>query len=178
MDGLHCLYCGKLKKLDQFYKITKKQTFDGCKDCYVERLPGKKLPVSGSILSVVFGLTTRKPQTEHSIQRMMLARIKYKNPKTDVQLTDVYCPEFCPYLGIKLDYRTTAQGREKRLPALASVDRIDSSKGYVKGNIQIISWAANFLKKDATIEEMVNFAVGVLKHHRPELLKQKNPRIG
>jgi len=45
-------------------------------------------------------------------------------------------PEVCPVFGIKLNYKG-AQGFMNDSP---SIDRIDSSKGYVKGNIQIISW--------------------------------------
>ena len=38
--------------------------------------------------------------------------------------------------------------------AAASIDRKDSSKGYVKGNVAIISRRANLLKNNATIAEL------------------------
>jgi len=38
--------------------------------------------------------------------------------------------------------------------AAPSIDRVDNSKGYVPGNVRIISWRANRLKNDATVEEM------------------------
>lgn len=39
----------------------------------------------------------------------------------------------------------------------ASPDRIDSSKGYVRGNVQLICRALNLAKNDATNEQLVAF---------------------
>ena len=59
--------------------------------------------------------------------------------------------EFCPVLGLKLVY---GGGRGKQMPDSASLDRVVGTLGYVKGNVRIISWRANELKKDATLEEL------------------------
>jgi hypothetical protein len=35
-----------------------------------------------------------------------------------------------------------------------TLDRIDSTKGYIKENIQVISFKANRLKNNATVDEL------------------------
>jgi hypothetical protein len=57
----------------------------------------------------------------------------------------------CPLLGIELSYKKFVGNTPGEY---ATLDRIDSSKGYELGNIQIISFRANTLKGDATIEEI------------------------
>jgi myo-inositol catabolism protein IolC len=40
---------------------------------------------------------------------------------------------------------------------MASLDRVDSTKGYIVGNIQFISAAANMAKNNMTHEQMIEF---------------------
>jgi hypothetical protein len=57
----------------------------------------------------------------------------------------------CPLLEIELSYEEFVGNVPQNY---ATLDRIDSSKGYEKNNVQIISFKANTIKGDATIEEM------------------------
>ena len=43
-------------------------------------------------------------------------------------------------------------------PRSCSIDRIDSSKGYVKGNIQLVWWAINHMKAHLTNDEFRMYA--------------------
>jgi hypothetical protein len=46
---------------------------------------------------------------------------------------------------------STARGRSKNHSP--SLDRKNSSEGYVPGNVWVISWRANDLKRDGTLAE-------------------------
>ena len=74
----------------------------------------------------------------------------------NLEIQDIRIPEFCPLLGLRLD-----SAAPPRAPNLPSLDRIDSSKGYVRGNVHVISWRANVLKRDATIDEIRLLAAGM-----------------
>lgn len=71
----------------------------------------------------------------------------------DLDISDIVIPEYCPALGIKLSFES---GRLN--PNRATIDRMDNSKGYVKGNVAIISWRANMLKRDASPDEVEKIA--------------------
>ncbi len=74
----------------------------------------------------------------------------------NIDATDIIVPERCPLLNIRL---VPLGG--KRTDATPSLDRIKASKGYVKGNVWVISWRANRLKSDATLEELEALAAGL-----------------
>ena len=71
-----------------------------------------------------------------------------------VDLVDIEQPEFCPILGIKLNYGWGGKTGHLRDPAKATIDRVVPELGYVPGNVFIISWRANKLKSDMTFEEL------------------------
>jgi hypothetical protein len=86
------------------------------------------------------------------------AKLLYKNIKSrckrtgkefSIDLEDIIIPEKCPVFGFEL------KREDKQTWMCApSVDRIDSSKGYIKGNVTVVSRRANILKRDATVEEL------------------------
>lgn len=63
---------------------------------------------------------------------------------------DLTVPTYCPILGLKLE---DTRGK-RRTDNTWSVDRIIPELGYVKGNVVVVSWRANRLKNDATLEEL------------------------
>ena len=60
---------------------------------------------------------------------------------------DSLLSESCPVLGLKYEIKHNS-------PNSASVDRINNNKGYIIGNVAIISRRANTLKKDADLAEL------------------------
>lgn len=78
------------------------------------------------------------------------SRAKKRGLPFDITYEDVVVPEFCPILGIPLKEK----GRPGWSDNSPSLDRIIPEKGYVKGNVRVISNRANRIKIDATIEEL------------------------
>jgi hypothetical protein len=63
-------------------------------------------------------------------------------------------PSHCPVFGIALEWSSYRENGNGALPNSPSLDRIDPSKGYVKGNVWIISHRANTIKNDASHDEL------------------------
>lgn len=80
------------------------------------------------------------------------SRAKRRNIPFDLEISDLIIPTHCPLLGVKLEIGI--KGNYFNSP---SVDRINNTMGYVKGNVAIISCKANSMKNSATKEEMETF---------------------
>jgi hypothetical protein len=72
----------------------------------------------------------------------------------NLELNDIVIPEFCPVFPTLRLERGIGRGRGIPLDGCPTLDKIDNAKGYVKGNVWVISWRANFLKSNSTLEEM------------------------
>jgi hypothetical protein len=68
----------------------------------------------------------------------------------------------CPYLGVQME-----RGVSNACRTSPTLDRIDPAKGYVEGNVQVISQMANAMKQDATPAQLVAFARAVLQQAAP-----------
>lgn len=76
------------------------------------------------------------------------ARAAKKHLEFSISLSDIIIPEYCPVFDIKLQ-----QGTGVASDNSPTLDRIDSTKGYTKDNIHVISKRANTIKNAGTPEE-------------------------
>lgn len=67
----------------------------------------------------------------------------------------------CPYTGWKLENLPSSGSRSELHPARASLDRIDSSRGYTPDNIQFVAYMANCAKNEFPEEKLFEFCQAV-----------------
>ena len=100
---------------------------------------------------------------EDNHEKAMLSRAKQRSKNKgyefNLEFTDIIIPTICPALGIEI----TRNKKDSNKDNSPSLDRIDNAKGYIKGNVMIISNKANMMKNSATKEELIKFAQWVFK---------------
>jgi hypothetical protein len=140
-----CKVCGEHKPQTDFYKITPpkraKQDILGngrisrCRSCEIDKYVN----------------------LDAKTKMLYAARARAKKLGVECTITkdDIFIPDVCPVLGTSLVARAGG-GRPTtdQIPNSPSLDRIVNHKGYVPGNVAVISFRANLLKRDATIEEL------------------------
>jgi|ERR1700719_3251206 len=74
-------------------------------------------------------------------------------------------PKRCPvFPWIQIEHRVGEDIRD----GSPSLDRVDNTIGYVKGNVRIISYRANQLKSDATDQELAALGNDATKRNKAE----------
>lgn len=178
METKVCIICNKEKSLDDFYACAKSKDKRGsyCKLCANEY--GRQRIANSPEAREKKKKYNQEHQEETRVQRRGYreehreelrdyGRSYYKNypikpliyearkraKKLGLECTitenDIEIPEFCPVLGIPIVPYDTENNRD----SCPSLDRINPALGYVPGNVAVMSYRANRLKNDGSIEE-------------------------
>lgn len=103
----------------------------------------------------------RKKKTNPIHFMLYAAKVRARKHKLkfDLKEKDLVMPTHCSYLGIPIRV-SRGLGPSPNSPSL---DRVDVSKGYVPGNVEIISSRANSYKNNLSLSEMELMAKAFLK---------------
>lgn len=171
------LICGSCNKEFQYYKGEyNRQTKKGRTVFYCSNICSGKRPDNVNRLKIVGRkfkggenkLVTEKDFVVSSMNeflRRIRNRIKSKPEKVgDSNLTLEHLIEvwnkqkgLCAYTGVQLTLPSYKNYRSVNYNHKASLDRIDSSKAYIIGNVQFVSYTMNNLKSNMTDEDLQEF---------------------
>lgn len=103
----------------------------------------------------------------------MLTGVRSRAAKRGIQFSitaaDIQVPAECPCCTRPLQMRS-GPAKQGPLPGSPSIDRIEGALGYVPGNVIVICWRCNELKRNATADELrtvLNWMESI--HHKPAL---------
>lgn len=172
----NCTICKSLKEEKEFYKdkSTKDLLTRACKECITayrkENAERQRLYMRNKRLSEDINLYKRRLYLRMDPRKRMFNqaknRAKRRNIPFSIELDDIIIPDKCPLLEISF-----IPGTFNNYEHTYSLDRIDSTKGYVKGNIKVISKLANSMKNSASKEELLIFAKNIVKYFDDDIVQ-------
>ena len=151
-----CKNCGEIKLLKAiFWSKQRKKYRTICKKC--ENLRNKTRPGYARKLKKAYRLRRflKKNDPKKRWVQDAYSNLKHRarESKQKMTLTKEWlyenAPHRCPIFDTPLDYMA---GRN--IGIRASVDRIIPNKGYTPENCQVVSFRANSIKSDATVQEL------------------------
>jgi hypothetical protein len=105
----------------------------------------------------IYGTRYQKKYPQRYMLKSARTRAKKKDIEFNITEEDIIIPTYCPILGIKLR-DSLGKGTPGGVDSSPSLDRINPNKGYIVGNVQVLSHKANMMKSNATAEELHAFA--------------------
>lgn len=94
--------------------------------------------------------------SEQVLFRLAKHRAKILDVPFDLTVEDIVIPNSCPCLGIIL-----VRGVKRTHDASPTLDRLDPLGGYTRGNVWVISFRANAIKRNASPQELTDIALAV-----------------
>jgi hypothetical protein len=95
-----------------------------------------------------------KVTLEYTMWSHSRAVAKKNNLPHNLELSDIVIPMHCPVFGFEL----CRENKVKPQYNSPSLDKLIPSLGYVKRNVRVISFKANWLKQNSSLEELKKIA--------------------
>lgn len=162
-----CCSCKKFKDSNAYENRSdnKSKLRSQCKECrnleskYYHRTVRLRMTKEQALKDIDKGLIYKADpliSLKKYILRLTKSSARNRNKEHSLTIDDIILPKKCPILNKEFilgDFKYTY-----------SVDRIDNNKGYIQGNIRIISNLANSMKRNATNEELLTFSKNIKKY--------------
>lgn len=146
----------RIKQYAQQWKIDATAIAKAKKEAFIDKQNTAKW---GSRWQDVGWLKSEVYRSMREKYRLKKANANRSGKEFTITFGELDFPTHCPILGIEIDY--FSEGRQENSP---SFDRFDPSKGYVSGNVAVVSWRANRIKNDGTADEHQKIADWMSKH--------------
>lgn len=104
-----------------------------------------------------------EPKRQRTMKLLSVARSRARKKGIEFAVSAedlVPLPDICPCLGLELNWRNS---RGVSDPAAPTLDRLDNARGYVPGNVWVISMKANRIKSDSSVAELRAVAQAVAR---------------
>lgn len=124
----HCSACGKEKVMQGHYLTRSYVVSCGCRMGNVQH--------------------DRRWSREYSLWSQAARRARKKGIPFSISVQDVVIPPICPIFSVPFELEKHPHVN------MPSLDRVVPSLGYVKENVWVISYRANAIKNDASLEEL------------------------
>jgi len=161
-DGLLlCIKCNIYKNEDDFDSSSscwfRKNKERRCKDCKKKQYEIRRTQNRG----------------DQGIERLLVERFNaLKDRAKNKNLTVDFDKEYLRYLWEKQNHKCALSGIQMttlvfkgRVFTNISVDRINSKKGYLKSNVQLVCMGINQMKNDLSTDELLYFCKQIIKNH-------------
>jgi hypothetical protein len=143
-----CIKCNRLLPIDQFH--------------FTSAIKGGRSNICKACTNIDTRQYYSQPDKRASrVLNSIRKRANKLNIAFSLTVSDLVIPDICPILNIPLLINSSSRDN------WPSVDRIIPSLGYIKDNIIVISYRANRIKNDASIEELeaiASFYKDILKN--------------
>ncbi len=159
--------CGLTKEVSKTNLIQKKS--QSCKNCRKIRWSDKTLTdvyPEGENNPRYKGLKELSGRYWGNIQRRAKAHSK-EFTITKEYAYNLYLEQDkkCAMSGVEITLTASQNNKDENFNT-ASLDRIDSSKGYIEGNVQWLHKKVNTMKWDLTQDEFIDFCKLVIEHNK------------